>query len=278
MKLWMYYRSRQIIFSLVVFTSFLFFFSCISSARKQPDSLKAQYYYDKQKIYPQGTIQEQKYLDKSIQADPSFTPALVEKSVSFNKRALYATGFQYLDKAVNINPERHLGYRGFVKLYMLRDYNGALCDLLRLDSLTPYFRDYPWGEDIFKVIGLCYLKLDDIDSAVKSFDKCINDVDEDWIDNRAYLYRGIVDIKSKNYESSIQYFDAILKNNRKNSEAYYYKAKAFLALHNIKKARILRDSALFYFDKGHIETSPYYEVPYQVYRSDIENLLNNYDE
>lgn len=260
---------------LFVLSLFLVFFSC-KKEKTTIDIKTADYWYENQKYFVQGSIYEQMALDSAIHYNPKFSRALVEKSVSYNKRGDFETGFYYLNKAVDIDPEEHLGYRGFVKLYMLRDYQGALDDFLRLDSLTPNFRDTPWGEDIDKVIGLCYMKMGKFEYAKNSFDKSINAISrengEDWVEIRTFLYRGIVDLELNKNDSAIYFFNQSLKYDRRFPEAYFYKARAFEKMNNRKNAQMMADSALYYFKTSGVQKNPYFELPYQVYLSDIKSI------
>ena len=77
----------------------------------------------------QGEYISQKVFDILIYQYPDYSDAYFEKSVPFNKRGDYAKGFELLDKAVELDPDIHLGYRGYMKLRFLRDYDAALAVL-----------------------------------------------------------------------------------------------------------------------------------------------------
>jgi tetratricopeptide (TPR) repeat protein len=86
--------------------------------------------------------------EKAIEYDQENSDAWMERSVAFNKAGDFEKGFEYLNKAVELDPKLHLGYRGWIRLRKMRDYDKALQDFNILDSLTPNFVDAPWGEDI----------------------------------------------------------------------------------------------------------------------------------
>ena len=94
--------------------------------------------------YSQGSYFSQTMFEILKFQHSDYSKVYVEQSVAFNKRGEYAKGFDLLDKGVELDPELHLGYRGWIKLRKLRDYEGALNDFNRLDSLTPKFVDAPW--------------------------------------------------------------------------------------------------------------------------------------
>ena len=61
--------------------------------------------------------------------------------VKFNKAGDFHTGFIYLNKAVELNATSHLGYRGWIRLRKIRDYDNALseAELIAIDRV--YKRD-----------------------------------------------------------------------------------------------------------------------------------------
>ena len=64
--------------------------------------------------------------ETAIEYDQDNSDAWMERSVSFNKAGDFKKGFEYLDKAVELEPESHLGYRGWIRLRKMRDYDKAL--------------------------------------------------------------------------------------------------------------------------------------------------------
>lgn len=236
------------------------------------------YYLKLQGNYVQGSVEEQKYLDKALEIDSLHVSTLIEKSVSYNKRGQYATGMYYLNKGVELDPVEHLGYRGFVKLYMLRDYEDALDDFLRLDPLTPEFRDSPWGECIYKVIGLCYMGQGDYSKALDNFNQSIVEITkesgEDWVEPRTFLYKGVSLMKTGAPEQAVHAFNKHISYCPECPSGYYYKAKAILESkeNNIEEVNNLLNKADSLVKEELIVSSPYFELPYQIYPSDISEL------
>ena len=240
---------------------------------------RAEFWYIMINFDRQGSVWQQWVLKKSIQADPTFYKGYMQKSVAFNKKGQYLEGFRLLNKAVEISPIENLGYRGFVKLYMLHDYNGAIEDFLRLDLLTPEVTDAPWGEDIYHVIGLSYQQLGELDSAQKYFNKSILEktklIGEEWIDVKTFLYFGIVEYELRNYKEAIILFDKAINYSQTFSEAYYYRGLTYQKLNNSIKSCDDLDSSYSYFTKGYYISNPYYEMPNQIYLSDISNSMDS---
>ena len=239
---------------------------------------KAEFWYQMRKNKRQGSVWKQWALKKSIQADSTFHKAYMQKSVAFNKRGQYHEGFKLLNKAVEISPVVHLGYRGYVKLYMLHDFKGAIDDFLRLDPLTPEVTDAPWGEDIYHVIGLSYQQLGELDSAKIYYDRSIQKktalLGEEWVDVKTFFYCGLVELELRNYKASIDLFNKATPYSKTFSEAYYYRGLAYQKLNNPIAACANFQESHAYFSQGYAMSNPYYEVPHQLYLSTIENSMD----
>lgn len=109
----------------------------------------------------QGTKASQLQFDKAIELCPSFDYAYFEKAVPYLKRGDFITWRKLIDKAVELNPTGHLGYRGWCKYQFIRDYRGAIRDLEKLDSLTSFDIGYSINGDYQLNIAkaLCYKAL-----------------------------------------------------------------------------------------------------------------------
>jgi len=237
---------------------------------------RAEFWFSFRNAHPQGSFKRQWLIDQAIKADSSFAEAYMQKSISYNKRGDFSNGMRILENAVNLDPASHLGYRGFLKLYMLHDYEGALADYYKLDSLTPDFRDAPWGEDIYQVIGLCYQGMSNYSLAMNYYDTVLQE-NSDWIDNQVYLYRGMVEIKTGQFDQAI---DDLTKGVMENpmSEYYYYLALAHFQIDSLQKGCDYLLMGIDRFNAGYFRSNPYYELPGQVYLSDFKELAEIYCE
>jgi len=157
--------------------------------------------------------------------------------VKFNKAGDFHKGFIYLNKAVELNPSSHLGYRGWIRLRKIRDYDNALSDFNRLDSLTPNFVDAPWGEDIDFLRGECYFGKKDYQKAIELFNQNIQNQKEDWVDIHSFVYLGLCKYELGNYEKSIDEFLRALKQSENIPESYFGLARAYQKLGEIEKAK-----------------------------------------
>ena len=168
---------------------------------------------------------------------PDYAKAYFEQSVALNKRGEYAEGFRLLNKAVELDPKSHLGYRGYIKLRFLRDYENALADFNRLDRLTPNFVDAPWGEDIDFLRGEAYFGKGDFRNAISAFSRSVENQGEDWADVQTFVYLGLSEYEFGNYEQAITEFHRALEQADATPEAHLGLAKAYQQLDNLEKAK-----------------------------------------
>jgi tetratricopeptide (TPR) repeat protein len=261
--------------------SITFVISCkVPAQNKEPIEI-SQRVWDSLSAYPQLTMQWDLYNKLILERYPGTHTAYMNRSVAYNKTGDHATGFAMVNKTVELNPILNLGYRAFLKLYFMHDYQGALQDCLRLDSLTSYAKPGVWGEDMDMVIGLCYLQLNDFQKARLRFTSSINTVTKEagkeWNSPRVFLYLGITLMKEKAYSQAIRVFDEVIQLNPKFSEPYYYKALSYSLQKDprgtgLKNAKATLEKCRQVFEKHGAEKNPYFEMPYQIYPSMISDL------
>ena len=220
----------------------------------------------------QGEYLSQKMFDILIYQYPDYSDAYFEKSVPFNKRGDYAKGFKILNKAIEIDEDVHLGYRGYLKLRFLRNYDAALKDFNRLDSLTPNFVDAPWGEDIDFLRGECYFGKKKYQQAIEFFNLNVKNHKEDWVDLQTFVYLGICEHELGNMESAIVEFQRALNQSDKTCEAHFYLAKIYQEKGDLEKANehILEAEASIEYKRD----DPYKEFLNEIYLNEIIELKN----
>ncbi|KGE13165.1 tetratricopeptide repeat protein [Sphingobacterium deserti] len=202
----------------------------------------------------------------------------LERSVAYNKRGLYVKGFELLNKAVAINPVTSLGYRGYMKLYKVRDYAGALSDFERLDSLTVNHVDYPMSENIHFLKAICLYKLGHIDACLSSFDDALETSLPGFVDYKIKLYKAAVLMQMGEYLDSQKLLRSILQEYPKSSEANYYFAVNLLRSNQLIEAKQYAYLAKRYGQEGYTITDAYSELPFAVYPENIEDLINTIEE
>jgi len=245
--------------------------SCKAPAQNKQIVETPQRVWDSLSEYPQLTMQSDLYNKLILEKYPATHTAYMNRSVAYNKTGQHATGFAMVNKAVELAPVEYLGYRAFLKLYFMHDYEGSLRDCLRLDTLTSFAKPGVWGEDMDMVIGLCYLQLNNLEKARTRFTSSINavtkEVGKEWNSPRVFLYLGITHMKEKSFSQAIKVFDELIQVYPKYSEAYYYKAQCYKSLKDLKNAAATLEKCKEVFAKNRPDRNPYFEMPYQVYAS-----------
>ncbi|ALM07809.1 pilus assembly protein PilF [Sediminicola sp. YIK13] len=210
--------------------------------------------------------------ESAIAYDPTNSYAWMERSVDFNKSGDFHQGFKYLDKAVELKPELHLGYRGWIRLRKLRDFEKALADFELLDNMTPNAVDAPWGEDIDFLRGECYFGNKDYDKAIEYFNRSIKNQKEDWADVQTFVYLGICEFKLNNFEKAILEFKRALAQSEFVCEAHFGMAKAYdkLGEVNLAKEHILKAEKNIIYKRDDF----YNEYLNEIYLSEILDFKN----
>lgn len=207
---------------------------------------------------------------------PEYSDPFFERSVAFNKRGDYYTGFVYLNQAVNLEPKKHLGYRGYMKLRFLRDFDGALADFDRLDSLTPNVVDAPWGEDIDFLRGESHYGNEAYAKALESFNRSISTQGVEWADIQSYVYQGLCHYRMSEFENAKSSFENALAQYEKTPEAHFGLGKTLLKLGDTANA--LNSLNLAKKNIAFKRDDPYKEFINEIYLEEIQKLINTLSE
>lgn len=242
---------------------------------------RSSYWVAIQSRYVQGSGAEQFFTNWAIQADSGNAEAWMQQSIAHNKRGDYARGFALLNEAVALRPIEYLGYRGWVKLFMLRDYRGALSDFHRLDQMTPTLADAPWGEDIYYLMGLCHWQTEQLDSADFWFQYSIEQTTagpgEEWIDDIVFWYAAQTAYRIGDHARAKDYLHTALRHSPRFAEAYYHQSLWEYEPGNKVLACSLLHQGRALFADGYQLRNPYFAFPDQLYLSDFDAQLLEWD-
>lgn len=243
---------------LIVYTNTIAQVSC--NAIEGEDCRKACELYN-QSSDLQGGRTSQESFDRAIELCPDFSNAYMEKAVSYLRDRELVTWKILIDKAVALEPKRHLGYRGWRKFQFLRDYKSAVPDLEAFkkyypeDLGKPQNRDY--NPDVVKAMS--YNALGQKEKAAGIIERLLA--------TRAYV-KGMFD----HYQLGATYFelgryDKALENFERQSKAYdfaeniYFKSKVSkirnkdyldlkkLALKTYDEEKTMEDAYTHHFNK-----------------------------
>lgn len=196
--------------------------------------------------------------------------AYMEYSVRFNKAGEFERGFKYLNKAVELDPLKHLGYRGWIRLRKLRDYDKALTDFNQLDSLTPNVVDAPWGEDIDFLRGECFFGQGQYLKAIEAFNRGIQNHGEGWVDIQTFVYLGLCEYELGNFKKAILEFERALRQSENTCEAHFGMARTYEKLE--QKSKAIESARLAEENIGYRREDNYNEFLNEVYLSEIQEF------
>ncbi|WP_431612323.1 tetratricopeptide repeat protein [Chryseobacterium sp. 'Rf worker isolate 10'] len=218
----------------------------------------------------QGYAASQEGFDKAIELCPDFSRAYMEKAVPYLKNGDFVAWKILIDKAVALDPQMHLGYRGWTKFQFLRDYKGAIQDLEGLKKYYPgdLGRSQNGDYNLDVVRAMSYSALGQKEKAAGIIEKLL-------------AARGYVKGMFDHYQLGVTYFelgryDKALENFEKQSKEYnfaeniYFKSKVS-KIRN-KDYLDLKMLALQTYDEGKTMKDVYTHHFNKIYREEIEAL------
>ncbi|MCF6404876.1 hypothetical protein L3C95_18395 [Chitinophaga filiformis] len=229
--------------------------------------------------FAQGSRSSQEYLDSAARLCPDMADAWREISVPYLKRGDFVTWRKYLDRAVALQPARTLDVRGWCRFKFLRDYEGALEDLKRFDSLT-HFASRHTGDGTYSlnvVMALCERELGNYDNAALYFSKGIDSIfytkGKDFIGLFDFLHRAVLKLRQQDYSGALSDLHQQDKLCRNYVETSYYKGIAYRSLGKRKLAEQHFEKAARLYKEGFHMSDVYCEMLDAVYPSDVEEAL-----
>ena len=235
-------------------------------ACKKAEQIRSHYQFSKE---------FQEILDESISIDSTFAYAYREKSVAYLKSGDFIVWKKLMDKAVQFNPKENLGYRGWCRYQFFRDYNGAIQDIEKLDSLV----DYDIGHSINGTYhlniakGLCYKAIGKKDKAITIIENQVNiNKEEDFIGAYDYLLLGVLYFEQNEF---IKASEAFIKQSEVNelAENQYYFALTYKALKKYMEYKDCLAIAKKLYIKGNRMFDPYSNPMDKIYLENIDNEL-----
>ena len=185
------------------------------------------------------------YCDSLIAACPNIAYAYQQKAMPLIKCGDYAQAFPLIDKAVALDANKWLAYRGFLKCIFAKDYAGALPDFRRVAQLKPNGREMDHTYAFFA--GLCNLELGHYKQAEADFNEDMrlqsgaNGQGE--IHFNTLFYAGRVALQRQQYAQAQALLERCLKAYAQHPEGNYYLALAYRAQGKEELARQHLDAA-----------------------------------
>ncbi|WP_114822065.1 tetratricopeptide repeat protein [Chryseobacterium sp. KLBC 52] len=218
----------------------------------------------------QGFAESQEGFANALELRPDFSHGYMEKAIPFLKKGDFVTWKILIDKAVALDSQIYLGYRGRTKFQFLRDYRGSNQNLEGLKKYEPgdlgRSQDGDYNLDVVRAMSY---------SALGQKEKAAGIIE------RLLATRGYVKGMFDHYQLGVTYFelgryDRALENFEKQSKEYdfaeniYFKSKVS-KIRN-KDYLDLKMLALQTYDEGKTMKDVYTHHFNKVYRKEIEAL------
>jgi len=211
----------------------------------------------------------QEEINKGLAQDSTIAYLWQQKAMPLFKQRKYEAGMEFIDKAVQYDPERWQDYRAFIKCIFAKTYREAIIDFE--DYKEKYGNSYVMDHTYDFYIGLSYLQLNEFEKAEevleKDYEYQLEKYSEDWLHHLDLFYLGIAKYEQKKYLEAILFFDKALKIYPDFSEVQLYKADCLRRTGKYAEAMELQKLGEINGRKGNTinEDNVIYEIyPYQI--------------
>lgn len=215
----------------------------------------------------------QEIYNKALEICPDYSDAYRAKSVAYLKTGDFVIWKQLMDKAVEINPEEHLAYRGWCRFQFFRDYEGAIGDIERLEKIAKgdigYSQNGTYHLKVTK--ALCYKMLGKAEKAIKIIETHINSY-EGGVGLYDSFHLGVLYFETKNYAKALIAFNNQITE-YSHAENFYYMGLNYKALGNKTAAETSLIKAKTLYSKSRVMFDPYTHQVDKIYLSTIDTAL-----
>ena len=229
-----------------------------------------------------GSSKHMRLLEKAVRVNNTNDQAHFELSLPYLYNGIYDKWNYHISRATELNPQAWQGWRGYYKLFYLKDYGSALFDLDATDTLTIDQTDYAQNMSVDYMRGLCYLGLENFEKAREYLNLYIekegDEVGRKFIDESAFLYLAIMAFEESKYELALENIEESIKYEEGQSDMYYYKARALIELDRKDEAEKALMKADSLYEEGQYMRGYYYEMPRQLYKKKLDDLAKQISE
>jgi tetratricopeptide (TPR) repeat protein len=237
--------------------------------------------YLKTERFNQGTFRANELYDSAISLCPEFSFAHHEKSVGYLKNGEFLLWRQHMDEAVRLAPAMFLGNRGWCRFKFLRDYRGAITDILELrrinNGVIGWSNDGDY--DLRIVLALCYREINDMNLAFREFEQYFDSKKKDpgglALGSYDYLHYGVTLLRAGKVKDAQSAFQEQIKVYRQLPDTYYYLATIHRDNGDHIAAAENATLAQKFYQQGFNRKDPYCEALDEVYPTDLERLVTS---
>ena len=225
-------------------------------------------------IHYQYSKEYQEICDEAIAHCPEYAPAYSHKSTAYLKSGDFVTWEYLMGKAVDLAPQDYLAYRGWCRYSFFLDYQGAIDDLERLESLIGYETGYSSEGDYHLQVAraLCYKGLGNKEKAIALLETYLQKSNGD---GRLYnnLHLGVLYLETGQIGKAKTAMKKQLEINDL-AEAHYYMALIYKAENDSNSARTHLNLAKTQYEAGLRMRHDYTHHMDKIYLVQIDSALS----
>lgn len=211
--------------------------------------------------------------DSAIAICPDYAPAYKRQSTAYLETGDFITWKKLIDKAVELDLENILYYRGWCRFQFFRDYQGAIDDIEELDRLVNH--DIGYGENGYYHLnltkGLCYKMLGQKEGAIQFINDQINQYTTS-VGLYDYLHLGVLYLETSQYQKALEAVDR-QSTVAEWAENIYYKVMTYKQLNDHDKCNDLLEQAKELYNQGRFMFDPFTHQVDKVYFGKIEEAI-----
>lgn len=209
--------------------------------------------------------------DKAIGICPEYSDAYRAKSVAYLKTGDFVTWKKNMDKAVELKPLDHLGYRGWCRFQFLRDYKGAIEDFELLEKMSSLDIGYSQNGmyHLSTAKALCYKKMGNPKKAIEIIERQLT-TEEYSVGLYDQYHLGVLYLESGDAKKALIYFKKQVEeydcaeNTYYIVQAYKHIGKQEKYIKNIEKAvELYKQSKIMFDPYTHQIDKVYFKTIYQ---------------
>lgn len=196
-------------------------------------------FYKNDNRYQRG-LRYYKTLEEVSDLNPNHAGAWMELANAYLRKGMIKEWKIHFDKAMFLDPLKYQGTRGYILLFFFKNYEKALADFEAVDIINPKGPDYIRQTNIKYLKALCHMQMGDYNEAITHFDSYIKEetktVGLEFINEAAFLYKGIIYSRIKDFDQALIEFNKGLKVNDKLADIYFHQSRLYFEKGQYSKA------------------------------------------
>lgn len=231
-------------------------------------------------IFRQASQSAGERLDSILGLDSTLAKTHWEIFARDLKIGNYVKAYHHMDEAVRLRPAYYIGDRGSMRLFYLRDYEGAISDYEKAFELSGNdVLNVSWGDNTLFCLAIAHCQAGNYEDCRTWMNRYLEgwierEQDPDFIDPYAYHFRGLSYFREDNFPAALAEFDQAIDLYERISESWYWKAWCHHHLGDSKAACEAIGNAISLMEQGYMRRDKYREFFEQVYLEEAAEAMS----